>query len=76
MMDLPSRREFKVLKALCLDTVEDRAQWPGVGAGTEAALVAKGWIEPATCETYDTVGFRATKAGHEAHEAGWNAGLR
>jgi len=41
MTDLPSRREFKVLKALCLDTVEDRGQWPGVGAGTEAALVQK-----------------------------------
>lgn len=76
MMDLPSRREFKVLKALCFDNVEDRGQWPGIGAITEATLVAKGWIVPATCETYGTVGFRATKAGHEAHEAGWNAGLR
>lgn len=76
MTDLPSRREFKILKALCFDDVEDRSQWPGVSVGTEAALVAKGWIEPATCEAYDTVGFRMKKAGHEAHEAGWNAGLR
>jgi hypothetical protein len=76
MTDLPSRREFKVLKALCLDSVENRGQWPGVGAGTEAALVAKGWIVPATCETYGTEGYLMTKAGHEAHEAGWSAGLR
>lgn len=76
MTDLPSRREFKVLKALCLDSVENRGQWPGVGAGTEAALVAKGWIVPATCETYGTEGYLMTKTGHEAHEAGWSAGLR
>lgn len=76
MTDLPSRREFRVLKALCFDRAEDRAQWAGVGAGTEAAMVAKGWIVPATCETYGTAGYLATKAGHEAHEAGWKAGLR
>ena len=76
MSDLPSRREFKVLKALCFDTVEDRSQWPGIGAGTEAAMVTKGWIIPATCKTYGTEGFLVTKAGQEAHEAGWNAGFR
>ena len=54
MSDLPSRRE---LKALCFDSVEDRSQWPSIGAGTEAALVAKGWIIPAPCETYGTEGF-------------------
>lgn len=76
MTHLPSRREFKILKALCFDTVEGRGQWPGVGAGTEAILVTKGWIVPATCETYGTVGYQVTKAGHEAHEAGWDAGFR
>ena len=70
-----SRREFKVLKALRIDSVEDRGQWPDVRAGTEAALVAKGWIVLATCETYGMVGLLSNKSGHEAHEASWNAGL-
>lgn len=45
-------------------------------AGNEAVLVAKGWIIPATCETYGTVAFLAIKVGQEASKAGWNAGLR
>lgn len=76
MSDLSSRRESKALKALCFDSLEDRSQWPGSEAATEAALVAKGGIIPATCETYGTVAFLAIKVGQEAHKAGWNAGLR
>lgn len=32
----------------------------GVGACTEAALVPRGWFEPATCETYGSFEFWAT----------------
>lgn len=71
---IPSSREMKVLRGLCLGSVEDFSQWPGAGRGTEDALVAKGWIEPAKCETYGTEGFRITAAGQLAHEAGFNAG--
>lgn len=71
---IPSSREMKILQALCLGGVEDFSQWPGAGRGTEAALVVKGWIEPATCEIYGTVGFRITVAGQQAHAQGWSAG--
>ena len=73
-MTLPSVREMKVLRALCLGSVENFSQWPGVGRGTEAALVTKGWIKGATCETYDTVGFKITTDGQQAFSAGHDAG--
>ena len=73
MQAVPSPREMKVLQALCLGGVENGAQWPGAGRGTEAALIAKGWTQPATCDTYDTVGFRITEAGQQAHARGWSA---
>ena len=74
MEPVPSAREMKVLQALCLGGVEDGAQWPSAGRGTEATLIAKGWIEPAMCDIYDTVGFRITEAGQQAHARGWSAG--
>lgn len=71
---MPSPREMKVLKALCLNSVEDSSQWPGVGRVTEDAMVSKGWIEAATCPTYGTVGFKITAAGDVAHQAGFDVG--
>lgn len=73
-MTLPSHREMKILRALCLGGVEDFSQWPGAGRWTEASLIKKGWIEPATCDIYGTEGFRITPTGQQAHEAGFNAG--
>ena len=74
MSVIPNSREMKVLRALCLGGVENFSQWPGAGRGTEAALVAKGWIEAATCATYDTEGYRITDQGQIAHQAGYDAG--
>lgn len=76
MSVLPSRREMKVLEGLCMDNVEDEAHFPGIGAKTFAAMLAKGWIKRDECETYGTIGYRITDVGENAHEAGYTAGIK
>ena len=64
-----TKAERAVLDTLSLGTVE--ARFPrGVGEATLAGLVAKGWIEPARNDDYEVDGFRVTKAGEAAWEAG------
>lgn len=74
--DRPDSREMKVLRGLCLGEVEEEAHFAGVGRKTLEALIAKGWIEHATDDTYGTVGFRITPQGEAAFNVGHEAGLR
>lgn len=71
----PNHREIKILRGLCLGEIEDEAHFPFIGRKTFDALIAKGWIERATCETYGTVGYRITVDGQEAHQVGYDAGM-
>lgn len=71
----PNSREMKVLQGLCLGDIEDEAHFPFVGRKTFDAMIGKGWIEPATCETYGTVGYRITSDGEAAHQVGYDAGM-
>lgn len=73
--DLPNTKEMKVLRGLCLGDVEDEAHFAGVGRKTFDGLLAKGWIEHATDETYGTIGFQITPSGEAALELGHEAGL-
>ncbi len=73
--DLPNTKEMKALRGLCLGDVEDEAHFAGVGRKTFDGLLAKGWIEHATDETYGTMGFQITPAGEAALELGHEAGL-
>lgn len=73
--DRPNHREMKVLHGLCLGEIEDEAHFPFVGRKTLDAMIRKGWIEQATCETYGTAGYRITAGGQEAHHLGYAAGL-
>ncbi len=68
-------KEMKVLDGLCLGDIEGESHFPFVGQKTFDAMVAKGWIEEARCETYWTAGYRITPAGHEVHQAGYDAGM-
>lgn len=71
----PNSKEMKVLRGLCLGDIEDEAHFPSVGRKTFDAMIAKGWIERATCETYGTVGYQITVEGEAAHSIGHEAGL-
>lgn len=73
--DLLNTKEMKVLRGLCLGDVEDEAHFAGVGRKTFDGLLAKGWIEHATDETYGTMGFQIPPAGEAALELGHEAGL-
>ena len=73
--DLPNTKEMKVLRGLCLGDVEDEAHFAGVGRKTFNGLLAKGWSEHATDETYGTIGFQITPSGEAALELGHEAGL-
>jgi hypothetical protein len=73
--DAPNAKEMKVLRGLCLGDVEDEAHFAGVGPKTFEGLLAKGWIEHATDETYGTIGFRITPEGQAAFQLGHEAGL-
>ena len=75
LADRPTSREMKVLRGLCLGEIEDAAYFPFVGPKTFDTLIAKGWIEPASCSTYGTEGFRITALGQQAFEAGYYAGV-
>jgi hypothetical protein len=72
---LPSTREMKVLRGLCLGNVEAETYFAFAGRKTFDELFAKGWIERAHDETYDTNGWRITPAGEVAYNAGYDAGL-
>lgn len=73
--DRPNTREMKVLRGLCLGDIEEEAHFANVGQKTFDGLLAKGWIEHATDETYGTVGFRITAEGQAAFQLGHEAGL-
>lgn len=73
--DRPNSREMKVLRGLCLGDFEEEAHFAGVGRKTFDGLLAKGWIELATDETYGTVGFQITPEGQAALQLGHEAGL-
>lgn len=70
--DRPNHRELKVLKLLCLGSVESPAKFPGVGPKTFGEMVAKGWIEEAYDEYYGTHGYKITPEG----DAVWDANYR
>lgn len=65
---------MKVLRGLCLGNVEAESYFAFVGRKTFDALAAKGWIERAYDETYETDGWRITSAGEDAYNAGYDAG--
>jgi len=73
--DRPNIREMKVLRGLCLGDIEEEAHFANVGRQTFDGLLAKGWIEHATDETYGTVGFQITPEGQAAFQLGHEAGL-
>lgn len=73
--DRPNTREMKVLRGLCLGEVEEEAHFAGVGRKTCDGLLANGWIEHATDETYGTIGFQITPSGQAALQLGHEAGL-
>jgi hypothetical protein len=66
---------MRVLRGLWLGDIEEEAHFAGVGRKTFEALVAKGWIEHATDETYGTDGYRITPQGEAAFNVGHDAGL-
>lgn len=73
MHELPSSRKMEVLRGVCLGEIEDDVHFTGVGRTTSIGMLAKGWIEQAVCETYETNGDRITSAGKNAHRVGFDA---
>ncbi|MBB6304483.1 hypothetical protein, partial [Rhizobium leucaenae] len=65
-------REMKVLKGLCLGTVEDEAYFPFVGKKTFSEMIAKGWIVRGCLKKrwvistgYDSFGFARFDGEHD-----------
>lgn len=73
--DRPNNKEMKLLRGLCLGDVEEEAHFAGVGRKTFDGLLAMGWIEHATDETYGTIGYQITPEGQAAFKLGREAGL-
>jgi hypothetical protein len=69
----PSLQENRVLQALCLSGVE-RSATDDACRGTQATLIAKGWIEPATSTLTVLSAFGSPKpANRVTREAGRRA---
>jgi len=72
MMDY---RMKKLLERLSEGFVEEESGLPAdVGKKTIEEALARGWIERAVCETYDTNGYRITQAGEDALDVEFNRG--
>lgn len=67
----PNHREMKVMKLLCIGSIEEAAKFPGVGEKTFSEMLAKGWIERAFDSVYGTEGYRMTEAGDMVWEANY-----
>ena len=64
----PNNREMKVLRELCLGTIESAAHFAGIGPKTFEAMLAKNWIVEAYCSTYDVDGYQITPEGKAVFE--------
>jgi hypothetical protein len=67
----PNHRELKVMRLLCIGSIEESAKFPGVGEKTFSEMVSKGWIEHAHDPVYGTNGYRMTSEGDAVWEANY-----